>query len=530
MNEQIQLIKSYVRTMWIYRWWALVISSVMCVAGWGYVAYLPSTYEVNAKIFIDTRSMLTPLLQGLTVNNNMITNTASLMQRTLLTRPNLEEVARRADLDLTTESSRDFARLVTDLGREIKVSGTPKDNIYGLRYENQDPKAAKRVIDELLNTFLETALGETRKDNVVTQNFLDEQIAEYERRLIEAEERVKEFKQRNAGMMPGNEIDYFGRLSVARSELAEAELQLREAVNRRDAISRQIVGEEPVFGFGEESYAVQSPELQQIEARLANLNQQLDSSLLQYTEKHPDIVALRSTIEALELKKEEELARLREMAPSGPSPLNANPVYQQMKVSLSAADAQVAALKTRVAEYEKRVEKLQRLADTVPEVEAELARLNRDYGLHKKNYQELLERREAARMSQAVERTGDDIKLRVIEPPRIPILPTGPNRVQLLSLVFVASFGTGGAFAFLLAQLKPRFFTLDEIRESVNLPILGSVSLISTDRYRRQRRIEVAAFAGGLACVVVLYASLAMLGVKDPSVYESFHDMVTRIL
>ena len=185
MKEQLQLLHSYLRTMWIYRWWALVLASVLCIGGWSYVAYLPSTYEVNAKIFIDTRSMLTPLLRGLTAGNTMITNTASLMRRTLLTRPNLEEVARRADLDLTTSNSREFEQIVSELHSSISVSGTSKDNIYGISYSHNDPKTAKRVVDELLNTFLETALGESRKDNVVTQKFLDEQIAEYERRLIE---------------------------------------------------------------------------------------------------------------------------------------------------------------------------------------------------------------------------------------------------------------------------------------------------------------------------------------------------------
>lgn len=530
MNQQIELVRGQLRTMWIYRWWALVLASIICVAGFGYVAYMPSTYKVSAKIFIDTRSMLTPLLRGLTVSNNMITNTASLMRRTLLTRPNLEEVARRADLDLETSTSREFEVLVTQLGDDIKVSGTTSDNIYEISYSNQKATSAKRVVDELLNTFLETALGETRKDNVATQKFLDEQIAEYERRLLEAEERLKEFKQRNAGMMPGDNIDYFGRLAAAQGALAEAELQLREVQQRRETLARQVAGEEPVFGFAADSYAVQSPALQQIEARLATLQQQLDASLLQFTDKHPDVVALRGTISALEGQKAEEMARLTDSAPQGPAPINANPVYQQMKVSLSNAEAQVAALSTRVAEYNKRVTELQRLADTVPEVEADLARLNRDYGLHKKNYQELLERREAARMSQEVERTGDDIKLRVIEPPRVPLLPTGPNRLLLFSGVLGVSLGVALAFAFLLAQLKPRFFTVHELKESLAIPVLGSVSLVANAQYKRQRRLDVTVFAGGLGVVMAAYLFVIFIGLRKPGVYERFHQIVSQML
>ena len=331
-------------------------------------------------------------------------------------------------------------------------------------------------------------------------------------------------------MMPGDNVDYFGRLNEANSSLDEARLLLREATKRRDALRSQVAGEEPVFGFSEATVSLSSAELQQIEARLASLKQQLDQSLLQYTEKHPDIVSLRSTIEQLEGQKEDELARLSETSPQGQSPLNANPVYQQMRVSLSNAEAQVAALSTRVAEYKARVEELDKLAGTVPEVEAELARLNRDYGLHKNNYQELLQRREAARMSQEVERTGDDIKLRVIEPPRLPLVPTGPNRFVLFSMVFLASLGAGAGLTFILAQLKPRFFSIEDIRDSIDLPILGAVSLVTNDRYQRERRIEVLAFSAGICGIFAIYSILTLIGMNQPGVYESFHNLVERII
>ena len=341
---------------------------------------------------------------------------------------------------------------------------------------------------------------------------------------------MKSFKQENAGMMPGDNIDYFGRLAGAQSELAEAELRLREVENQRAALARQVAGEEPVFGLAGDSFMVQSPELQQIEIRLGSLRQQLDSSLLQFTEKHPDVVALRATIGLLERQKEEELARIQEAMPQGPAPVNQNPVYQQMKVALSNADAQAAALSTRVEEYRNRVAQLQRLAGTVPEVEAEFMRLNRDYGLHKKNYQTLLERREAARMSQEVERTGDEIKLRVIEPPRVPLLPTGPNRMLLFTGVLIVSFGAAGAFAFLLAQLKPRFFTALELKDALTLPVLGSVSLVANNRYRREKRLDIAVFAGGLSVVVAAYLFVIVIGLKKPTVYERFHQIVSQML
>ena len=201
---------------------------------------MPPTYDVNAKLFVDTRSMLRPLMRGLAVNNDTLASSAELMKRTLLTRPNLEKVARESDLDLETHSDREFENLITSLIENIKVSGTSRDNIYEITYSNRDPVKAKKVVDELLNTFLESALGSSRSDTVVTQKFLDEQIQEYEKRLIEAEERLREFKQRNVGMMPGEGRNYYSRLEEAHQQLEAAKLAQVEAARRRDELNQQL--------------------------------------------------------------------------------------------------------------------------------------------------------------------------------------------------------------------------------------------------------------------------------------------------
>ena len=116
--------------VWPYRWIALGLAAVVSVVGWFGVFYMPDEFEVRAKIFVDTRSMLRPLLRGLAINTDSLASSANLMKRTLLTRPNLEEVARKTDLDLSAETEQDFDKVVTDLAKNISLSGTEKDNIY----------------------------------------------------------------------------------------------------------------------------------------------------------------------------------------------------------------------------------------------------------------------------------------------------------------------------------------------------------------------------------------------------------------
>lgn len=531
MIEQIQLIRNYVRKIWPYRWLALAVATVLSLGGWFGVLTMPNEYEVSAKIFIDTRSMLKPLLKGLTISNDSLSSSANLMKRTLLTRPNLEQVARNTDLDLGTNSDQEFDSLITALAQRIKLSGTSRDNIYEIKFVDNDPNKAKRFVDEVLNTFLETALGDSRQDTALTQKFLDEQIADYEKRLIDAEDRLKEFKQKNIGLMPGDGGNYYSRLEEANLELRNAELELREAQNRRAELARQIEGEEPVLGIMDDAEVWDSNTSTKYDGRIAELESQLDQLLLQYTEKHPDIIGIRLTVSQLEEKQKEEQQRLDELESSssfGSSDSDESLVYQEMKIALGQAEADVAGLKIRAEEFKRRVDDLERLVDTVPEVEAELQRLDRDYSLNKRNFEELIKRRESARLSEEVDDKADRLKLKVIEPPRIPLSPIGPKRIQLFSGVLVASLGIGVAIAFLLTQITPRFYSSAELREFAQIPVIGVVTMISGGRQKTERLMELAVFGLVFLGLLAMYGGLVGMETMQVDLISKINSLVGR--
>lgn len=534
MNEQLQALRRQVRMVWPYRWTALGASTLLAIASWAFILYLPNVYEVSAKIFIDTRSMLRPLMQGLAINVETLSSSALLMKRTLLTRPNLEQVARKTDLDLDAANDQELDKIIVNLASNIVLSGTESDNIYEITYRDKDAKLAKRVVDELLNEFLETALGSSRVDTASTEKFLDAQIAEYEKRLLDAEERLKEFKQKNSGRMPGEGSNYFAQLEAARLALEQASLQLSEAENRRNEMKRQIEGEEPAFGMMAESL----PQSQQMatvyDARIAALQNQLDQLSLQFTDKHPEVEGIKETISMLEAKRQDELKLMAQsnansISSSSEAP-RAGPFYQEVRIALVQAEAEVAALSTRVAAYKNKVQELEKSVNTVPEIEAELKRLDRDYGLNREQHSELLSRREAARLSRDVDQQADGTKLKVIEPPRIPPLPIGPPRIQYLSLALLGSLAIGAGVAFLLAQIHPRFNTSDEVKEFAKLPIIGVVSLVSSRRQQTERRMELAVFVAVLMGLFSVFGGLLALETAHFGLHDKVAAMVEKVL
>ncbi len=179
-------------------------------------------------------------------------------------------------------------------------------------------------------------------------------------------------------------------------------------------------------------------------------------------------------------------------------------------MELSKSEADVAALKVRQQRFEEKVSELRRMVDTIPEVEAEFTQLNRDYGIQKKNYDSLVERRETAKLSRNVSQIVDTVEFRLVEPARIPQIPSGPKRLALTALVFPAAICAGIGLAWLLSALRPVFYTKKQLGELTGLPVLGSVSLLSTHREAARRWLGLGLYASGWLTLAGTFGVFAM--------------------
>ncbi|MGD8629321.1 MAG: GNVR domain-containing protein [Gammaproteobacteria bacterium] len=500
MRELYEQLLTYARGVWRYRWFMMLVAWLISIVGWGIVYQLPDKYTAEARINVDTQSMLQPLLRGLTIGTNA-SQRVQLVTRTLLSRPNLEKLTRMTDLDLVALTPADKEELLDDLGSDIEISSTREQDLYTISYSNSDRQLAKRVVQSLLTIFVESTLGENREETDSAQAFVEQQIKEYEAKLMAAEMRLAEFKRTHVGMMPGSAEDYYGQLQAAKSDLQQAQLSLREVINQRNQYKQQMEDDEDSYLlFGELQPGAGSA----LDMRIQELYQRMDDLLIRYTEKHPDVVEIRFLIAELEQRRDEERALMDDMD-IGPAD---NPLYQQMKMQLSQADATVASMRSRVEEYQRRVDSLQEMVDTIPKIEAELKQLDRDYSVHQENYQALLSRREAANISEQAELSGDQLKFRVVDPPRVPLTPSEPNRPLLVTGVLLVSIISGALFALLLFMIRPTFDNARTVMEVLGRPVLGGVSMIRNMDWSRRHRHALMAFSIAGIALLVLYAGV----------------------
>jgi polysaccharide chain length determinant protein (PEP-CTERM system associated) len=474
---------------WRWRWILVVTAWGVCLAGWLAVASLPDSYESEARLYVDADAVLTPLLHGLAVD----TATASqleVMQKTLLSRPNLEKLVGMTDLGLQAAVPSERDLLLRRLASGIKVQAQDR-NIFTISYRSSNPILTHDVVAALLAIFMEEATRTNRSGMNNAQQFLDRQIASYETQLRTAEQRRADFRRKYLEILPIDRNGSFSRLDGARIEVQNVEAQLRDATARLAALQAHVQLTPPTLP-GPVAGSAQGSELATAERHLAELR-------AKFTDEHPDVIIARRLV-----------ASGRSAA--SPAPVAAaratrNPLYDQLRLQVIDAQSLVSSLNARLETAKGDRDRLEAMARAAPGVEAEYQNLDRDYNVIRKNYEELLSRREASNITRAADTTADKIQLRIIDPPRIPVLPVSPNRLLLISVVLAGGIGAAIALAILISELDRSVGDVGQLR-SFGLPVLGGISAVPQ---RRSAAFypQTAALAAAALLLFAVYGALS---------------------
>lgn len=520
MNDKLLLtLLVHLRAMWKYRWRGLFTAFGVAAVAAIVVFVIPKKYEASARIYANTDSILKPLMVGMTVQPD-INQRVIMLSRVVISRPNVEHLIQATGLDEKVKTEFERERLIDDVMRVLELEQSSSDrngNIYIVKFRDTKPERAKHVVELLVSMFIDTSKGGGETDAAAAKVFLEEQAALYEGKLRDAENRLKEFKLRNmdgAATVEGR--DYFAQMTTVSEQLSQAQLQLREAENSRDAFRRGLAGEDiasaptTVANLGGNGDSVID-----IDARIDSQKRSLDGLLQRYTENHPDVVGARRVVRELEEQRRQVVEQHRKAGIPLIQSVSTGPrASEQIKVSLAQAEASVASLRARVAEYSARHRQLRDMARRMPEYEAELAQLNRDYEVNKKNYEDLISRRESANISGDMQTVSGVADFRLVDPPRVAPGAVFPNRTLLLIVSLIAAVAAGAGVMFASKEVRPCIFDREQLRATTGLPVLGVVSLVVSDQRRAEDKkdwLRLAKAAGGLAAVYAMLVAALML-------------------
>ncbi|HEY2008369.1 MAG TPA: XrtA system polysaccharide chain length determinant [Rhizomicrobium sp.] len=470
---------AYLSGAWHYRWTGMAVAWIVCLVGWGALVFVPNQFEAVAKIYIDTDTMMAPLLRGLTVSTDP-DQQVSVMLNTLLTRPNLEQVVRLTARPGTSFSSAELARQVKAIQSNISLRPLGTKNLYEISVVNNDPNKALSISQTLLSIFVDSNIGSKRKDFQGAQSFLDDKVAEYENLVRQAEQRRAAFRQANVDVLSNGVTPDQARAQAEkiRQDLGAAEARVASLRSQLGAIPKILYVDTPgplivSSGTGNNEAIGKGGSLFQ---RLAETKQTLIDLKSKYTDDYPDVKEAQREVKELQ----SELAALPPTGSAGSGNQSIpNPVYVQTQGKLADAMGDAAFQQQRYRDAMADMDRAEKSTSRAIEINTKFADLDRDYDLVHKTYQELLARRESARISQSVNDEQSAINVRVVEPPKKAPFPAAPNRPLINSIVLLAGLITGLAAAFALSINAGRFFAKEQLAAEFDYPIIGVVSRLS---------------------------------------------------
>src|SRR5690606_38740915 len=326
-------------------------------------------------------------------------------------------------------------------------------NHFRISFKSKDQRKAMDMATAVVNAFVRDSAQTKRQESREAFLFIDSQVKTYQSQLQEAENRLKEFRTDNPG---ASEVLSSGRISELRSSMEELNLELQTAITRRNGLQQQLSQESQSISRQYRTDAYRDAMIQ--------AQSRLDTLRLSYQETYPDIVALKQQIEDLK----QAMAR----AESDPSMDNsqvsaANPVYQRLKSDLAEAQVTVRTLQMRLESTRKLIGEEHGQSKSNAEFQARLAELTRDYTVTKSIYEDMLERREKARLSMALDVQGQGVTYKIKEPPVYPNSPVGLRFMHFFLAAPILGLLAPVGLLVAYIQLDPRIRFVQKIQDAV---------------------------------------------------------------
>ena len=473
------------------------MATVAGVSGIG-VSVFQDRYQATARVYVNTQTVLKPLMQSLTFQPD-IDQQVSMLARTLISRPNVEKLLADPSLELGHGDAAERDRVVSRLMGDIKVVPAGAGNLYDVSYRGTSPERARRLVAATVGLFVDSGAGEKKRDSQEARTFIDDQIHAYEGKLTEAENRLKDFKVRNFGITGVSNQDYFGRVSALTEEVSKLRVDLSAAEQSRDSYRRGLTGENPQLPLDS---ATGGP-LSGLSARIDEQRRTLDELLRRYTDEHPDVVNARRVLAQLEAEYQRRKAEEQTLARSGQSTSAAtSPVYQKLRIAIAESEAQVASLRSQLVAKQSLLDQVRADAGRQPQAEAELAQLNRDYDIIRKNYDLMVARRESAALGVKLDESSQLAEFKVVEPPRVPPSPVFPSKSNLALLALLLTLVSGVAAAIVADLVWPTFDDRESLRVFTGRPVLGALSVMTSDATLSRNRVANRRFAVALGLLM----------------------------
>ncbi len=497
----LQLLKACLRELQLHK-----ISVVVCFAVVSLVVLfiglnLPKTYTSKALLYAKQDNIIEPLLRdkaAITQVDHAKNATEKIRSRRIL-----QPVALKAGLIDDETSPKRAASVIGGLARAIKVENIG-DNYVSLSYSSASPSKCFNVASALVEEFIDFSAESQRQESKEAFLFIDSQVKSYKAQLLNAEKNLKQFRANNRD---GSQQSVDRKIEKLREEIQKMTLDLDELKTRKEFLTGQV--------RDEGRYLAQRYNNDENRQRLSAARSKLDDLLLSYTDTHPDVVHLREQIKDLKAGiASSEVKSISALSRNSDGQQAADPLYDQLRSKLADVTVEMRTMAKRLTAYEKLLAQQYERAKRVAQGQAELSELTRDYNVTKNIYEDMLERKEKARLSMTLDLEGRGVSYKVQQPPIYPTLPQGLRFQHFAMAGPLLGIAIPLGLIFLFIQLDPRIRMSHLLEESLPVPLIGVVPHVIPPMRNRLFSRDILLLGLVVLVVIGIYAGVAVLKIN----------------
>jgi polysaccharide chain length determinant protein (PEP-CTERM system associated) len=468
----------------------VAVAALVVGLGW------PKKYYADTTILVSEDNIIRQLMEGRAVATG-VHDRAGIAREVIFSRRAMNEILQLGGW-LDDDPSPAERALRAEQIESRTLIGSPRENLISIQYWDTDPQRAYQVTQRFAEMFMTESLEAKRREGREAHDFIAEQVRQYQAKLVGAEDSLKAFRDANEDARPGSATDVSVRIGELRRQVESGRMELMDLRSREQALLQQLGSESSSIGVASRASGIR--------LRVAELQEELDRLLLDYTDAHPDVVRLRHQIADLRAGLDSNSGRSNRV---DPDLITANPLHIELRTRLADTRRAIAGLGSRLQATQALLDEELVRGHRVADSESDLAELTRDYEVNRDIYQDLLRRREHAKLSMSLDEEGRGLTFRVHEPAAVPARPSG---------VRFAHFAAGGLLAaapmplgllFLLVRFDPRLRSPAELERQTGLPVV--VSVPTYDNQSDRARWKAQAFAAA-ALVTVTLAGYAAAG------------------
>ncbi|WP_230474690.1 XrtA system polysaccharide chain length determinant [Dyella monticola] len=483
--------------------------AVIAVAALVVGMFWPKKYEASTTILAQESSIITPLMEG-AASATGNANRAGIANNVIFSRKVLNQILVTGGWMAAHPTPIQQDRIIEGIRARTKVQ-TSHGNLITINYADSDPQRAFVVTREFARLFISESLASKQRESRDAYDFINSQVEAYRQKLTDAEDKLKAYRDSNTDARPGSDADTNSRISQLRTQIENTQLELTEKRSQASALEAQLSGESEVNAVHTRQGIY--------DTQLADLQGQLDKLLLTYTDQYPDVIRIRHQIQDLRQQIAQSDQRKQAAQAAGtPIPLDnavqMNPLYQQLKIQLAATEGDAAAAQARISASESMLATELERSKRISNSENVTSELTRDYDVNRDVYQDLLKRRENARVSMNLDAEQRGLTFLIQNPAAMPLVPSGLRFIHFGAAGLALSLGIPFGLLFALVRFDPRVRSVEQLERAIGPSVLATIPFYPTPRDRRRDRLHNAMLVLTVAGVAAFYLVLFWLRQK----------------